>query len=172
MLIITLGARTLNNEADNSFLPRTHNGWDPSLSEQETYDAGRGWWRMAAGGEGERLALIVGGGVVRLAVAIDKWETQDGRRAFSGQILQKGDPAHDRFVGKPDPSGSTSRNPARYWTAKNLSGQYTSCLCGCGVEVRHQWLPGHDQRAIHDRIRRDFGGNVGDFVAWYDRVRL
>ncbi len=171
MLIITLGARIPTNEAHDSFLPRTHCGWDPSLTEEQTYEAGRGWWRMAAGAEGERLALIISGGVVRLAVAVDKWAVQDGRRAFTGRILQEGQPAHTRFVGQPDPSGSTSRNPARYWTAKNLPGQYTSCLCGCGVEVRNQWLPGHDQRAIHDRIRRDFGGNVGDFVAWYDRVR-
>lgn len=171
MLIITLGKRGPNDESGNSFLPRTHYGWEASLTEEETYEAGRGWWRMAAGVEGERIALIVGGGLVRLAVAIDEWAAEDGRRAFAGKILHKGDTAHDKFVGKPDPSGSTSRNPARYWTAKNLAGQYKSCLCGCGVEVRKQWLPGHDHRAIHDRIRRDFGGNVGDFIAWYDAVR-
>jgi hypothetical protein len=171
MLIITLGTRGLNNESQDSFLPRTHYGWDPSLTEEQTYEAGRGWWRMAAGAEGERLALIIGGGVVRVAVAIDEWAAKGGRRAFAGRVLQKGTPAHDRFVGKPDPSGSTSRNPARYWRAKNLVGQYTSCLCGCGAEVRNQWLPGHDQRAIHDRIRHDFGGNVARFIAWYDHVQ-
>jgi hypothetical protein len=172
MLIITLGARIPTKEADDSFLPRTHCGWDHSLTEEQIYDAGRGWWRMAAGAEGERLALVVGGGVVRIAVAIEIWEVRgDERRAFAGRILAKGDLAHDRFVGKPDPSGSTSRNPARYWMGKNLPAQYTACLCGCGVEVRNRWLPGHDQRAIHDRIRRDFGGNVGEFVVWYDLAK-
>jgi hypothetical protein len=61
---------------------------------------------MAAGAVGERLALVVGGGVVRIAVAIEIWEVRgDERRAFAGRILAKGDLAHDGFVGKPDPSG-------------------------------------------------------------------
>jgi hypothetical protein len=171
VLIITLGARKRNDESDDKFLPRTHVGWEPGLSDEQVYEAGRGWWRMAEGAEGERLALIVGGGVVRLAVGIDKWAPpEDGRRAFAGRILNSGDPVHRRFVGQPDPSGSTSRNPARYWKAKDVPGQYTPCLCACGAEVRNQWLPGHDQRAIHARITRDFDGNVGKFVAWYDSV--
>lgn len=146
--------------------------WNASLNEHEVYEAARAAWRLAAGAEGERYALILGGGLIRVAVEIDAWTTEaKGRRSFTGRILGPGDPLHDRFVGKPDPSGSTSRNPARYWCAPSLDGQYTACLCGCGNEVRNQWLPGHDQRAIHERIRQDFRGSVAGFVAWYDAHR-
>jgi hypothetical protein len=146
--------------------------WDPSLATQDIYEAGRAAWRLGAGAEGERLALIIGGGIVRVAVEIDEWTREDGggRRSFTGRLLGPGDAVHDRFVGQPDPSGSASRNPARYWIAPDLPGQYVACLCGCGVEVRNQWLPGHDQRAIHQRIRRDFQGSVARFIAWYDQA--
>ena len=146
-------------------------GVKSSASDQDLYEAGRRAWRLAAGAEGERYALIVFEGTVRVAVEIDEWKIEaSGRRALSGRVLADGDAVHDRFFGKSDPSGSTSRNPARYWVAPALKGQYTACLCGCGVEARNRWLPGHDQRAIHQRIRRDFQGNVATFIAWYDQV--
>lgn len=146
-------------------------GVSPSASDNDLYEAGRRAWRLAAGAEGERYALIVFGGSVRVAVEIQEWQIEaSDRRSFTGRILGDGDAVHDRYVGKPDPSGSTSRNPARYWVAPALKGQYTACLCGCGAEARNQWLPGHDQRAIHQRIRRDFAGNVATFIAWYDQA--
>ena len=44
------------------------------------------------------------------------------------------------------------------------------CKCGCGQPVtRGQWLPGHDHRAVHQRIRRDHG-NVAEFIDWYDKA--
>jgi hypothetical protein len=33
---------------------------------------------------------------------------------------------------------------------------------------RGEWLQGHDQRAIHNRIRADFDGSVSRFIDWYD----
>lgn len=46
-----------------------------------------------------------------------------------------------------------------------------TCICGCGARVlkEQSWLPGHDHRAIHDRIKRDHG-NVAAFIEWYDAV--
>jgi hypothetical protein len=35
--------------------------------------------------------------------------------------------------------------------------------------TRGQWLPGHDHRAVHQRIRRDHG-NVAEFIDWYDKA--
>ena len=140
-----------------------------SLSPKVIYEAGRGWWRLAKDAERERLALIIVDGQVRVSVAIESWETrEDGRRAFNGTILAVGDPVHDRFVGKPDPSNNKSRNPIRLWPVKDVRGQYKLCACGCGKETKKEWVPGHDQKAIHDRIRRDFGGNVTEFINWYD----
>jgi hypothetical protein len=37
--------------------------------------------------------------------------------------------------------------------------------------TQSDWLPGHDQRAIHQRIARDFAGSVRDFISWYDTHR-
>lgn len=47
----------------------------------------------------------------------------------------------------------------------------TTCTCGCGTKIsRGQWVPGHDHRAVHQRIRQDHG-DVAAFVAWYDANR-
>jgi hypothetical protein len=87
-----------------------------------------------------------------------------GRHAFNGQILPAGNAVRDRYVGKP--LVSPSRNPIHYITdPDDPSGE---CKCGCGQSTNGVWVTGHDQRAIHDRIRRDFGGDVGTFVDWYD----
>lgn len=45
------------------------------------------------------------------------------------------------------------------------------CACGCGQQVAKEqsWVPGHDHRAIHERIKRDHG-NVAGFIEWYDAV--
>jgi hypothetical protein len=72
----------------------------------------------------------------------------------------------DRFVGQPDPADSTSRFPVLY-LADPIDK--STCRCGCGETVaRGEWSQGHDQRAIHERIRNDFGGSVSRFIDWYD----
>ncbi|MEJ5915941.1 hypothetical protein WDV86_16050, partial [Pseudokineococcus sp. 1T1Z-3] len=45
----------------------------------------------------------------------------------------------------------------------------STCACGCGGEVagHRAFLPGHDQRAIHERIARQWGNTLG-FVDWFD----
>lgn len=44
------------------------------------------------------------------------------------------------------------------------------CACGCGQTItKGYWVPGHDHRAIHERIARDHG-SVAEFIDWYDRV--
>lgn len=168
MLRIKLGQRVYvgDEQATHPFLPRRHAGWDPTMSDKEVYDAARGWWRLNQRAEQERLALVVAADVCRMAIRIAEWRTEGDRRAFAGQILAPGDPVHDRFVGKPDPAESTSRFPVLYLTDK---ADATTCRCGCGETVtRGDWLQGHDQRAIHDRIRADFGGSVSKFIDWYD----
>lgn len=46
-----------------------------------------------------------------------------------------------------------------------------TCACGCGQQTQKEqnWIPGHDHRAIHERIKRDHG-NVARFIEWYDAV--
>lgn len=44
------------------------------------------------------------------------------------------------------------------------------CACGCGTVItKGAWVPGHDHRAIHERISRDHG-SVAAFIEWYDKV--
>lgn len=168
MLRIKLGPRTYvgDNQADHPFLPRQHAGWDPTMTDQEVYDAARGWWRLNTRAEQERHALVLAGGEIRMAIAIKEWRTEGDRRAFAGDILGPGDPVYDKFFGGPDPAESTARFPVLYLADQLDAGV---CRCGCGQAVaRGEWAPGHDQRAIHDRIRSDFGGSVSRFIDWYD----
>jgi hypothetical protein len=136
------------------------------MTENEVYDAARGWWRLNQRAEQERYAVVVAGGQSVMAIRIADWRQEGDRRAFAGDILRTGNPVHDKFVGKPDPAESTSRFPVLYLAD---TVDETTCRCGCGGTVaRGEWVQGHDQRAIHDRIRADFGGSVGKFIDWYD----
>jgi hypothetical protein len=100
------------------------------------------------------------------AEATVKTLTWGDRRGFEGRILKPGDRVYDKFVGKPDPTESTSRFPVLYLPDEVDEGL---CRCGCGETVsRGEWVQGHDQRAIHARIRKDFNGSVSKFIDWYD----
>lgn len=168
MLRIKLGTRRYvgDTEGEDEFLPRQHCGWDPTMTEQEVYDAARGWWRLNHRAEQERYAVVVAGDAVVMAIEIDSWRTQGDRRAFAGRILPFDNAVHQKFVGQPDPANSTSRFPVLY-LADELDN--ATCRCGCGGTVsRGEWVQGHDQRAIHQRIRDDFDGSIGAFIDWYD----
>jgi len=40
------------------------------------------------------------------------------------------------------------------------------CACHCGTPInRGDFLPGHDQRAIHERIAK-----VGTVITWFDET--
>jgi hypothetical protein len=40
------------------------------------------------------------------------------------------------------------------------------CACGCGKDVLKDFYHGHDQRALHARIRKI--GTVREFIEWFD----
>lgn len=171
MLRIKLGPRFYvgDKQGNDSFAPRQHAGWDPTMTEKEVYDAARVWWRLSERAEREKYAIVVAEGLCRMAIEIKRWETSEDRRGFEGRILKPGDRVYDKFVGKPDPAESTSRFPVLY-----LPDEVDEelCRCGCGETVsRGEWVQGHDQRAIHARIRNDFNGSVSKFIDWYDDHR-
>lgn len=59
-----------------------------------------------------------------------------------------------------------SRTPITYFDSP-LGNR--GCNCGCGKSIgRGDFLPGHDQRAVHERIARV--GTVMDFIAWFDQT--
>jgi hypothetical protein len=113
---------------------------------------------------------------VRQAIEINRIEPivfrgpgdpRDNRSVIHGKILEPGHLVYDEYVGKPSPL-EPARNPVRYFTS-HLDEAHP-CRCGCGDSVTGaDFLPGHDQTALHDRVRQI--GTVADFLDWFDIVR-
>lgn len=124
---------------------------DPLAAPRVRYP-GPALWRPAC-----RDADLRDGGrkLVQLAVEITAppEDTGDGRRALRGKILRADHPVFDQYVGQEAPVMGP-RNPVTYFESP-LDGQ-GCCACGCGelVPLQRDFLPGHDQRAIHERIAR------------------
>ena|SRR6266550_4255044 len=111
-----------------------------------------------------------------LAIEIDRIEPVSGtvggressrRSVIHGDALTEGHPIYDTYVGKPSPI-PPQRNPIGYFNAPE---EQTPCLCGCGGQTPagKDFIPGHDQTAVHERVRQI--GTVRDFIDWFDRVR-
>ncbi|MDP9481523.1 MAG: hypothetical protein M3R38_38650 [Actinomycetota bacterium] len=124
--------------------------------------------------------IVAGGkgtGIVRSVIEIDgihedEQAPESGRgRYLTGRVLPEGHPVRDAYWDKPDPSDSRSQNSIAY-TPEPLPEEreylIQPCRCRCGTHVRNAFAPGHDQRAIHDRINRHFGGSVVEFLDWFD----
>jgi hypothetical protein len=158
----------------NDPLGRAECGWQVGMSEEEAWDAARGTWkfnlrRLA----GERYAFVVGGhtgdGAVLTVVEFDSNDVtraSDGRYEIIGKIVPADHPLRQYTT---DPSRSTSRASILYVDLpEERELNVRTCRCGCGEPVRGDFLPGHDQRAIHDRIDRYFNGSVVTFLDWID----
>ncbi|GAA4991264.1 hypothetical protein GCM10023205_74010 [Yinghuangia aomiensis] len=173
MIRIRLGKRKyVGNGGEKTplhpFLVRQLTGWDPTMTEQDVYDAARGWWKLSERAEREQYAVIVGDGVVRMVVQIGEWATNGDRRGFAGILLQPGQPIHDALIGSDDPAPTTSRNPVAYFRHELEAG---ICRCGCNEPVPSgDWVQGHDQRALHQLVNDDFGGSVSRFLDWYEEL--
>jgi hypothetical protein len=142
-----------------------------AMTTEELYEAGRYAWVLGNRADKERYALFVFNTTVVQAVEIESLEDvrvindkgiEQDRRAIHGKVLSAGDKVHDTFVGKVAPKPST-QNPIKY-VEHHLD--LTECRCGCGEVVRADFLPGHDQRAIHERIAKL--GTVANFLDWFD----
>ncbi|MFI5687949.1 hypothetical protein [Streptomyces sp. NPDC051636] len=166
MIQITLG-RKKDVDPNSDPLQRSQIGWSDGLSDKQLHDIARGVWVMPGSRvERERFAVVNGGGIIRQAMEIERIvDVPGGRRAFEGRILGPGHPVHDHYVGKPAPNGA-QQNPITYFDSPLGNRE---CNCGCGKPIsRGDFLPGHDQRAIHERIARI--GTVKDFIAWFDQT--
>lgn len=156
---------------DSCVWGRTLVGWDFGQSDEQTYKANRGVWKLGPRATKERYATFSFDGVVRTVVEIDGIEDVDlvdggVKQAIVGRVLKPGDAAYDSLIGR---TVDAFRNPVTY--IDNEPGTPCTCECGCGTEVSggRQFVPGHDQRAIHDRIREGWGTTVG-FIRWFDSV--
>src|SRR4051794_15146255 len=151
MIQIKLGPVRPAAEADP--MHRDYVGWSPDQSPQELYERNRGRWKFGARARSERYAVFSSTvtGLVVLVVEIDGLEdVGDGKFAIVGTVLERGDPVHDALIGQASLDGF--RNPVTYMADHPLDRPRT-CACDCGgvVTGARQFLPGHDQRAIHDR---------------------
>ena len=160
MLHITLGPKSPAPGED--LLGRDFVGYSTDMTETELHEANRGCWVLGKRADSESFCLFSYEGTVVQAMEIDRIVETPPRRALEGTVLKAGHPVYDEFVGGPSPV--RGRNPIGYFDHR--SG-HVLCLCGCGTEVpKGRFLPGHDQRAIHDRIAKI--GTVADFIAWFD----
>ena len=146
-------------------------GWSPDLSDQQVYDQNRGVWVLGPRARQERLATFSADGTVRVIVRIERLEDipgkrpgERGRRAIIGSVLTAGDPDYDSLIGTPVDG---HRNPVTYIDEPAGGGRTCGCGCGATVAERRAFLPGHDQRAIHERISRQWGSTLA-FVDWFD----
>ena len=83
-----------------------------------------------------------------------------------GTILGEGHPVYDKYVGNASPVQGV-RNPVTYF---DDVADGRPCRCGCGgVATTGDFLPGHDQAALHARVKQI--GTVAEFLDWFDIVR-
>lgn len=183
MIVFTISdERTLPAEQrELDALKRDRVGFSPTMSDLALFDANRGMWVISEErARSEQFALFVWSGDWhgKLAVEITGVEKrfhpykQAMRSKVDGDILHEGHPIYDAYVGKrcPLPPG---RNPVRYFQAPEedtLASTDYRCRCGCGdvAPVGKDFKPGHDQTALHQRVKKI--GTVAEFLDWFDAL--
>lgn len=167
MIQLTIGS--VGPADADDVLGRERVGYYKGISDEDLYEAARAAWLLGADADQERYALVVHRGVGRQVIEIQRLVPTgrgDGRRVIEGAVLRPGHPAHDAHVGEAAPLWPT-RNPVRYFRSET---ERRFCACGCGEVIsRGTWASGHDQQALHDRVRRGWG-DVAAFVRWFDRA--
>ncbi|MGQ4619705.1 hypothetical protein [Nocardia sp. R7R-8] len=147
-------------------------GYFPRMTEQEAWTAGRGVWKANKERlSREKFALIIGDGQVCAVGEITGITDHGDRIAVEGEVLPEGHPVRDAWIGRPDPVVNNSQNPVGYVTLDE-EAEFTErpCGCGCGAISTRDDLPGHDVRAMQDRVRRMFAGSALEFIRWVDRM--
>jgi hypothetical protein len=142
-------------------------GYDPNLPTDVLFKQNRGRWVLGPRAEREDYALFsyTGDHTIKFVAEIDGYEMFGGKRAIVGRVLDDDHPVAQRWVGAPAPDNF--RNPATYF--EDPSGGPSTCACGCGEPVagNRMFASGHDQKAIHARIAKQWGNTIG-FIDWFD----
>lgn len=144
-------------------------GYDPSRSLETLFQQNRGRWNLGARAEREKYVAFsyTGDHTIKFVAGIEGFEPHPPNKyAIKGQVLDSDHPLSRQLVGAPAPDGF--RNPVTYFN-EDPRGAPSICACGCGeaVPANRTFLPGHDQKAIHTRITRQWGGTLG-FIEWFD----
>jgi len=146
-------------------------GWDDTLSPEVNFERNRGIWLLGKRAEKERYATFSLGGRVVIVAEIDDIEDvppkagdHSPKRAIVGRVVGPDHPMYDAFIGQ---IIDGHRNPVTY--ISDPGRETKKCACGCAeaVPATRDFVPGHDQRAIHERIARQWGDTVG-FIEWFD----
>jgi hypothetical protein len=147
---------------------REWHGFSEQVSAQELFDNNRGRWVLGKRAEREQHAVFsyTGDHTVKFVAEIDGFEEFDGKRAIIGRVLPQDHPVAARWLGRPSPD--SFRNPTTYHPDGDGP---TRCACGCGEPMKsgRAFSPGHDQRAIHERIEEQWGDTLG-FIRWFDKT--
>jgi hypothetical protein len=179
VLLITLIAKKPVVELDG--MGRPFVDYERCMTPDQMYEPNPDGWSIGARGQDEKYALFCLGGSVIQAVEIESLERttqyecspeekRDDRYKIHGKTLSKGHPVFEKYIGKRIPVGMAG-NPTGYFEDPEFDGYSAQlCRCGCGESTSGgDFIPGHDQRAIHERIARI--GTVAEFLDWMDVVR-
>jgi hypothetical protein len=151
-------------------LNRDSIGYFPRMTEAEAWEAGRGVWRMSTEKiTRQKFVLIVAEGLVRAVGEIAGYTVHGERIAIEGKALEEGHPVRDAYLGQPDPVTTGSQNPVGYCDLpEEQQFVQRACGCGCGELSDRDFLPGHDVRAMQQRVRTYFGASPREFLEWVD----
>lgn len=146
-------------------------GWKRDMTPQEVWECNRGYWKFGPRAWRERYVTFSASdnrvkcaaritGVTSVGVVPSKGE----RFKLDGEVLKPGDPEYDRLMNMTIPP----HRAFRYIDDGTQLPAFT-CLCGCGEPVggQDQFISGHSQRAVQERIAKRWGGAAG-FVKWFD----
>jgi hypothetical protein len=166
MLHLKLGdRREINQHSDP--LKRPWVGYDPNQPDDVLFEQNRGIWHLGQRAERETHVLFsfTGDNTVKFVAEIDRIEQAGDKRAVVGRPLPADHPIAKKWVGAPAPDNF--RNPVTYSPSPGDDGSTCACGCGTAVPSSRMFAPGHDQRAIHARIEKEWG-NTLRFIQWFD----
>jgi hypothetical protein len=139
-------------------------GYDPELSDEVLFEQNRGRWVLGKRAEIEQYVVFsyTGDHTVKFVAEIDRFEASGDKRIIVGRVLDADHPIARRWIGEDAPDHY--RNPTTY-----VDDEPRVCACGCGEPTKagRAFAAGHDQRAVHERISRQWGGTLG-FIRWFD----
>lgn len=158
-------------DVDPQFDPmsRAWVGYEVGMSASDIFGQNRGVWYLGQRAWKEKLVTFSYQGVVVAVAEIDGVENvrssgaERPKQAVMGRALEPGNPVYDKTIGR---AVNSFRNPVTY---ERDSGSHVVCACGCGAEIssRRAFVAGHDQKAVRERIKAQWGNTLG-FVDWFD----
>jgi len=96
-------------------------------------------------------------------------ENRSDRYSIHGAVLVEGDAVFDKYVSDDRPVGPARNPPLGSFTDEDFDHENPGRRGCAGTTMRGDFLPGHEQIAIHERISRV--DSVAEFVDWMDSVR-